>query len=160
MRQILKRNYKGSDHHGAAADHEGHVDKIVDTNHVDSSAPVLAPEAISTEVLIEDDGISENSNSESHPYDRDHIDETMERLVETGEQPLEASGDSKGVQSTPGGEVIRTSSASPTGYVPSELDERIVLELPSSMVRPLKVVRGTFQVSAPSTALTIKLSLK
>lgn len=149
MRQILRRNYKGSDHHGAAADHEDHIGKNVDSvNPVDAAAPVLAPEAISTEGLIEDDRISENSNSESHPYDRDRIDETMEGLVETGEQPLEASGDSKGLQSTPDGDVTRTSSASPTGYVPSELDERIVLELPSSMVRPLKFVHGTFQVSA------------
>jgi hypothetical protein len=31
--------------------------------------------------------------------------------------------------------------------VPSEADERIIVELPSLMVRPLKVVRGTFQVS-------------
>ncbi|CAM8894837.1 unnamed protein product [Rhodiola kirilowii] len=146
MRQMLKRNYKGSDHHGAAADHEGHLE--VKTEIDNPSVPILAPEAISSEVLNEDDGLSENSNSESHPYDRDHIDETMERLAYTGEQPLELSGDGKGVQSTPEGGAMRTSSASAAGYVPSDMDERIVLELPSSMVRPLKVVPGTFQITS------------
>ena len=42
--------------------------------------------------------------------------------------------------------LVRSTILAPS-YVPSEADERIIVELSSLMVRPLKVVRGTFQVS-------------
>ncbi|TYG44396.1 hypothetical protein ES288_D11G094900v1 [Gossypium darwinii] len=42
-------------------------------------------------------------------------------------------------------DLVQSSTIVAPGYVPSELDERILFELPSSMVRPLRVIRGTFQ---------------
>lgn len=50
-------------------------------------------------------------------------------------------------------------SPSTAGYVPSELDERIVLELPASMVRPLRVTKGTFQASLSSSLLLLLVFL-
>ncbi|PON36550.1 hypothetical protein PanWU01x14_327460 [Parasponia andersonii] len=41
--------------------------------------------------------------------------------------------------------LVEGSSAVSPGFVGSEFDERIVLELPSSMVQPLRVIHGAFQ---------------
>lgn len=150
MRPCLKRNYLGTDHLGAAANYEdqSQVKKNEEAVISPSDAPPLAAEAISVDVVNEDDEQPEiddmngrSSESEKRKEDEPRLSETTEQAhktsVESNEPPLASDQD-----------FIQSSSIVAPGYVPSELDERIVLELPSSMVRPLKVIRGTFQVTS------------
>lgn len=143
MRRILRRNYQGSDHLGAAANYEDYTEQKHDKQKVvsPSKASILAAEAISTEVGNEED---EN-------------DTTYLDVSPSSEQPGEIRTRTSGpceqpfTLAEPSDPSVTNNLDLPAtvapGYVPFELDERIVLELQSSMVRPLKVLRGTFQVS-------------
>ncbi|KAL6495424.1 BEACH domain-containing protein C2 [Orobanche gracilis] len=145
MRRILRRNYQGSDHLGAAANDEDHMEQKHDNHKAvsPSKASVLPVEAIPTEVGNEED---------------EH-DSAILAGSPNGEQPVE-------IQTIPSGPVeqpltseftdfsviaeLHTASipaAVAPGYVPCENDERIIIELPSSMIRPLKVLKGTFQIT-------------
>lgn len=147
MRRILRRNYQGSDHHGAAANYEDHMEQKHEKHKAvsPSNASILAAEAISSEVGNEED-----------EHDAAYLD-----VSPNGEQP----GEIQTIPSGPGEHPLKSAESTDPpvtngldsapitallapGYVPFEHNERIVLELPSSMVRPLKVLRGTFQVSA------------
>ena len=57
MRQCLRMNYKGSDHFGAAANYEDHMDMKNDKENVidPSNALILAAEAILMEGINEED---------------------------------------------------------------------------------------------------------
>lgn len=136
MRRFLRRNYRGSNHLGAAANYEDQNEMNVEEANVisPSNASILAAEAFSTEVQHEDD---------EHAEENLQIEENQSTLSETAQQAAlaEASvGEVTNDQDT-------AQSPSTAGYVPSELDERIVLELPASMVRPLRVTKGTFQIT-------------
>lgn len=155
MRRCIRRNYKGSDHFGAAANYEDHNKMKEQENVIHSSnAPILAAEAIAMEAVNEDDEQGEIDNLEGRASSVEESGENQPHPSETAEQgpqvPMEF-GDPQVVCEPDMGE---SSSAVAPGYVPSELDERIVLELPSSMVRPLRVIRGTFQASLQGYALT------
>lgn len=144
MRRILRRNYQGSDHHGAAANYEDHVHQKHDEDRAinPSEASTLAAEAISTEVEIEEDehetAYLDARASGEHPGE-------IQTRSEPGKRSPSESTDAH-VNSELDSAPIPPAVA--PGYVPSEQDERIVFELQSSMVRPLKVLRGTFQVSS------------
>ncbi|KAI3444662.1 hypothetical protein Pfo_001327 [Paulownia fortunei] len=144
MRRILRRNYQGSDHRGAAANYEDHMEPKHDKHKAvsPSKASILAAEAISTEVGNEED-----------EHDAAYL-----AVSPNGEQP----GEFQTIPSGPGEQPLTLAESTEVtneldsasipaavapGYVPCEHDERIVLELPSSMVRPLKVLRGTFQIT-------------
>lgn len=149
MRPCLRRNYIGTDHFGAAANFEDQSE--VKNNQEDvissSNAPILAAEAISTELMNEDDEQAEIDHVDNRSYENDQSGEDQPRLSDISEQPLQKSVESIDSKLASEQDLVQSSSAVAPGYVPSELDERIVFELPSSMVRPLKVIRGTFQVS-------------
>lgn len=147
----MKRNYKGTDHLGAAADYEERLllnsgaepdrrrtdDKDSSfTTSLPASASIIMEDAISIGERTEDDEQIEGDNTGNN------IDNSQRRSS-TADQSLEdrnsaTSGDHDLVQSAP---IVALA------YVLSESDERIIVELPSLMVRPLKVVQGTFQVS-------------
>ncbi|XP_075672033.1 BEACH domain-containing protein C2 isoform X2 [Castanea sativa] len=149
MRPCLRRNYRGSDHFGAAANYEDHIETKQDQENVinSSNAPILAAEAISMEPVNEEDEQVEIDNSDIRAHEAKHGADIQPRASGTAEQTMQASlGGSDQLASDQ--ELVQSSSAVAPGYVPSELDERIVFELPSSMVRPLRVVRGTFQVTS------------
>lgn len=155
MRPCLRRNYRGSDHFGAAANYEDPIEAKQDQENVinSSNAPILAAEAISMEPVNEEDEQVEIDNLDSRAHETEQIADNQPRPSGTAEQTLQASLGSDD-QLSSDQDLVQSSSAVAPGYVPSELDERIVLELPSSMVRPLRVVRGTFQVSYTSSSLT------
>ncbi|XWS45971.1 hypothetical protein CRYUN_Cryun14cG0025000 [Craigia yunnanensis] len=114
MRPCLRRNYIGTDHFGAAANFEDQTDVKKNQEDVISSsnAPILAAEAISMDLVNEDDEQPEIDNVDNRAYEND-----------PSEQDL-----------------VQSSSAVAPGYVPSELDARIVFELPSSMVTTMKII--------------------
>ncbi|XP_057980626.1 BEACH domain-containing protein C2 isoform X2 [Malania oleifera] len=148
MRLCLRRNYEGSDHLGAAATYEDHAGMKHDQENVisPSKASILAAEAISMQVMNEDDEQADMDNFEERSSDIEQSRENQRRLP-IDEQPLQTSRESTGTQTTGDEDLIQNPSPVASGYVPSELNERIVLELPSSMVRPLRVLQGTFQIT-------------
>ncbi|KAI5428885.1 BEACH domain-containing protein C2 [Lathyrus oleraceus] len=142
MRRCLRRNYRGSDHLGSAADYEEYSGE-----KNDQSTPVLSAEAISLEAVNEDEEQVDAENLVARTDEIQNEGDNQPRLSESAEQSVRASLESSGSQLATD-EHDQSSSAIAPGYVPSELDERIVLELPTSMVRPLKVIRGIFQVTS------------
>ena len=149
MRPCLRRNYTGTDHFGAAANFEDQSDVKKNQEGVISScnAPILAAEAISTDLVNEDDEQTEIDNVDNRAYENDQGGEDQSWLSGMSEQPLQKLVEFTDTKLASEQDLVQSSSAVAPGYIPSELDERIVFELPSSMVRPLKVIRGTFQVS-------------
>lgn len=135
----MKRNYQGSDHLGCAANYE---DYSGDTNY--QRTPVLSAEAISIEAINKDEERVETENSDTKV---NNISKNQPRFSESAEKTVQISLESNGTQLQSQKGDNQSSSAFAPGRVPSERDERIVLELPSSMVQPLRVVQGTFQVS-------------
>ncbi|KAI6706714.1 hypothetical protein NL676_009676 [Syzygium grande] len=148
MRQCLRRNYKGCDHYGAAADHDEVVKKLDQKNVMDpSGAPALTADAISMELENEDDEQAEIDNIEGKTSNVDPSEENQSSLSGKAQQNLQVVAESSDIQFGSEQDLVQSSSAVAPGYVPSQVDERIVLELPSSMVRLLRVVRGTFQIT-------------
>jgi hypothetical protein len=143
MRRCLRRNYRGSNHFGAAANYEDQIE----LKHDKGNVPVLAAEAISVEILNEDGEHAEIENLGVRSFDTEQGGESQLRLSGATDQSMQPPAESSDTQLARDQDLENASAVTP-GYVPSERDERIILELPSSMVRPLTVMRGTFQVSS------------
>ncbi|XP_071717887.1 BEACH domain-containing protein C2-like [Rutidosis leptorrhynchoides] len=144
MRRCLRRNFEGSDHFGAAANYEDPVEPNHDKGKVTSpsKASSLPTEAISMGLVNEDDE-QDDVNVESKINDRSEIDNPDIRQSGTAEQPLQVPESKKSQNDE---DFISSSAAGPS-YIPSEDDGRVILELSGSMVRPLKVWQGTFQIT-------------
>ncbi|KAG8065669.1 hypothetical protein GUJ93_ZPchr0004g38461, partial [Zizania palustris] len=153
MRRFMKRNHKGSDHLGAAADYddrklisndaqsnecnsEGTEPSITDT--LPSTAPIISAEAMSMDDRNEDNEQLESDTT--HSSVDDHL-----QLAD--QHSVKGSVHSRSSAISADRNLVRSTVIAP-GYVPSDADERIIVELPSLMVRPLKVVRGMFQVTS------------
>ncbi|KAD3069191.1 hypothetical protein E3N88_37071 [Mikania micrantha] len=147
MRRCLRRNFEGSDHFGAAANYEDPVDPKHDKENATSpsKASVLPKEAISMELVNDDDEQDDIDNMETKKDGMGQIDDVQTRLSGTTEQPLQVPDSTK--SHVGNDEDFVSSSAAGPGYIPSEDDERVILELSASMVRPLKVWQGTFQIT-------------
>ncbi|RVX01083.1 BEACH domain-containing protein C2 [Vitis vinifera] len=94
MRQCLRRNYKGSDHFGAAANFEDHMDMKHDRENVidPSNAPILAAEAISMGGINEEDEQADIDNLvESEAIDMEQNEKNQPKSSGMAEQPLQAS---------------------------------------------------------------------
>lgn len=156
----MRRNYHGSDHLGAAADYEEHLEPKNDQPNVitPSKASILATEAISMEEVKEDDEQEGIGNSPVRADGVQQQEEIQTRLSGTGEQPLRAPVESSDQQVVSDQDFVRNPSAVAPGYVPSEHDESILLEIPASMVRPLRVLRGMYQVSFPHVGYDVQHS--
>lgn len=143
MRRVLCRNYQGSDHHGAAANFEDHMEQKNEKHKPvsPSSASILAAEAILSELGNEED------EHDSSYLDASPNSEQPDEILSTPSGPGEDSLKLLDPPLSNGFSAPIPALLAP-GYVPFEHNERIVLELPSSMVHPLKVLRGTFQVSS------------
>lgn len=150
MRRCLRRNYRGSDHFGAAANYEDCRELKPDKENVINppKTSILTAEAISIELMNEDDEQDDTTNLEIQGSDIEQNGGTETRMKEPAEQPLRTSIEARDIPVTSDQVLAENQSVVAPGYVPSEHDERIVLELPCSMVRPLKILKGTFQVSS------------
>ncbi|TVU14942.1 hypothetical protein EJB05_38439 [Eragrostis curvula] len=154
MRRFMKRNYKGSDHLGAAADYEDRkllsaaaqsnefnsegADSSL-TNTLPSSASAIMAEAISMDEKTEEKELLDADSTRSSVDD-----DQLQRSSAADQQSVKGSVGSRSSGISADRNLVRTTVLAPS-YVPSEDDERIIVELPSLMVRPLKVVKGTFQ---------------
>lgn len=132
---------------GAAANYDDSLVSDYDQKVISpSKASALAAEAITMNLEDEDDEQSDLINVDDKKYDAAHH-ETQFKQSGTAEKSLKVPIESSDPEGTTNQEFGNNSSASIPGYVPSEQGERILFELSSSMVRPLKVLRGMFQVS-------------
>ncbi|KOM47918.1 hypothetical protein LR48_Vigan07g162200 [Vigna angularis] len=143
MRRCMRRNYRGSDHLGSAANYEDYS-----RENNDPSTRVLSAEAITVEGINEEEEHIETENLDLTVDDIGDEIENQPKFSKGAEKTLQNSSDSNGIQPESDEGIVQSSSAFAPGYVPSELDERIVIELPSTMVQPLRVVQGTFQVTS------------
>lgn len=147
MRYCLRRNYRGSDHFGAAANCVDDVGPNQEQNIVidPSDAPPLSADVISLDIMNQDDE-QETDKLHGRSSNVDHLSDSQRPSYGSADQIPHLSEESTDVQLASDQNLVHSLSAVAPGYVPSLLDERILLELPASMVRLLRVVRGTFQV--------------
>ncbi|KAK1364471.1 BEACH domain-containing protein C2 [Heracleum sosnowskyi] len=146
-RQCLRRNFCGTDHLGAAANYDDNL--VSDYNQKvisPSKASALAAEAITMNLEDEDDEQGDLINVDDKKYDAGHH-ESQFKQSRAAEKSLKVPVESSDPEVSTSQEFVHNSSASIPGYVPSEQGERILFELSSSMVRPLKVSRGMFQIT-------------
>ncbi|KAF8656375.1 hypothetical protein HU200_060757 [Digitaria exilis] len=145
MRRFMKRNYKGSDHLGAAADYEDRklLSAAAQSNECNSEdASVIVADAMSMD--------ERNLEIEQLETDTTHSsadDDQLQHSSAADQQSVKGSVGSRSSDICADRNLVRSTVLAPS-YVPTEADERIIVELPSLMVRPLKVVRGTFQVTS------------
>ncbi|OQU82107.1 hypothetical protein SORBI_3006G173200 [Sorghum bicolor] len=157
MRRFMKRNYKGCDHLGAAADYEDR--KLLSTsaqsnehNSEDANSSLTSTlpssaSAIMADAMSMDDRNVENEQLETDTTRSSVDDDQLQHSSATDQQSVKGSIGSRSSDICADRNLVRSTVLAPS-HVPSEADERIIVELPSLMVRPLKVVRGTFQVTS------------
>lgn len=146
MRRCLRRNYRGCNHLGASANYEELLRTNVSQETMIDPTALVAAEAISLEEPNEDDEPTDNDNQESTQDGSVHVD-NQENQSAYADQPGQVLGDSVVDRVSSGQDIVQTPSPVAPGYVPSENDERIIFELSSSMVRPLRITCGTFQIT-------------
>ncbi|KAF8108563.1 hypothetical protein N665_0108s0096 [Sinapis alba] len=148
MRQCLRRNYCGTDHLEAARNYNGQTGNLSSP----SSAQFLAAEAISKEIIMyeEDD---EHGDEDDLEIEED-VGEHTDRISGSLEDAIQLSTGISDPRPLSDQDVVQNS----TEVVLKELDERIVLEVSSSMVRPLRVVKGTFQITTRRINFLVDIS--
>lgn len=136
MRLRLKQTYKGSDHHGAAADYqEPEISSIsLGSTPLPEGAPKLVPE---------EDALEEPNEEDSREKTQEREEGSGEMNKEAPETVVEGSMSSVAVPS----QATNATVAAVAAAMSTELKEKLILEIPAAMVLPLKVLRGRFQVS-------------
>lgn len=156
MRRFMKRDYKGCDHLGAAADYEDRkllsAAQSNECKSEDSNSSLTNTLPSSASVIMADAMSMDERNVESEQLEIDTTrssvdDDELQHSSSAEQQLVKGSVGSRSSDICADRNLVRSTVLAPT-YVPSEADERIIVELPSLMVRPLKVVRGTFQVTS------------
>lgn len=158
----MRRNYKGSDHLASTINHEYHQLQLKTneenarchandlqgafTGSLLSNPSIVMAEAISMEEKNQDEE-SEIDIFEDRMYVKEKNGENGQGFPVIGKQLVQRSLDKRDAKVSKDRNLVQIPFVVAPGYVPSEFDERIILELPSLLVRALRVVQGTFQVS-------------
>uniref|UniRef100_A0A0D9VJ66 BEACH domain-containing protein n=1 Tax=Leersia perrieri TaxID=77586 RepID=A0A0D9VJ66_9ORYZ len=138
MRRFMKRNYKWSEYLGMAHDYEEHMllcdgAESNESHKEDGDSPFANALRTSSSIIVAD----------VMSVDPGHEDtEKIENVTIYSSVDDSTSSDFSSVHN-----LVRSTLVAPC-YSSSKNSERIIIELPSLMVRPLKVVRGTFQVTS------------
>ncbi|CAN6245453.1 unnamed protein product [Urochloa humidicola] len=147
MRRFMKRNYNWLNYLGASANYgehkflcDGADSNACQSEHGDS----LPTNILSTSSLITVDGGHGHIVQGETDNICSSVDDQMTNSLPP-DQSLTGSVDSRSSDFSGVRNLVRSTIVAP-GYRPS--NERIIIELPSTMIRPLKVVRGTFQVTS------------
>ncbi|KAK4741294.1 hypothetical protein SAY87_024882 [Trapa incisa] len=148
MRPCLRRNYSISDHFGTVSNHEDDAERNFEPKgFIDpSDAPAISVDAILMEAMNEDDE-HDMDNLEDRVSNGDQQCNIHSSSSEVEENVEQVSAESPDIQLTSDQDLVQISCAVAPGYVPSHIDERILLELPSLMVCLLSTVQGTFQIT-------------
>ncbi|GBG78164.1 hypothetical protein CBR_g26196 [Chara braunii] len=149
QRKRLKTNYKGTDHLGAAADSEIVAAVKKSKAEMPEAAPALSPEfaagsGAGSDVAEESERYSEDSLMS--PDARPSMDGSEASVVSPSRQPAStAAATAAAVPGVPG--LTPTVMATMATTVMTEVNERVVVEVPAALVQPLKVQKGRFQVT-------------
>ncbi|XP_078427501.1 WD-40 repeat family protein / beige-like protein [Wolffia australiana] len=152
MRRFLRRNYKGSDHFGAAANDEDRGPLSPPDDPSDSCQTIIES-SIPTEFSSSTSAIVANAESvaEGYEYDEHNESELVSSSPNYGKQEQSYEQNQRGdlhISLESANENLSAKeSVVAFGNVPSESEEIMVLELLSFMVRPLRVIRGMFQIT-------------
>lgn len=156
MRKRLKRNYKGTDHHGAAADYlevqetpengddPSHL--IEDRKRILESTPLPPAEAAKLspeQSTFEETGEDDSFQSDVGEYE-DRRDDREYRLSISSKQS--SSDEHITVASSTGPSASSGLVSGTTRMGMTEAHEKPLLEIPAVMVQPLRVSKGIFQV--------------
>lgn len=147
MRRCMRRKFKGSHHSGAGAKYQDHLLLLQPNGLLSDASIVMAKEVIS---LVEKNrGVEQekNDNFENRLCDMDQNKENKNGLQATSDESVQRSHDKRDSGVANDRNLVQRESAVAPGYVPNEFDERIIFELTSLLVHPLRVVRGTFQIT-------------
>lgn len=137
MRKRLKRNYKGTDHHGAAADYQEPEGMPVASTLANTPLPEGAPKLVPEEGAFEEPG--EEDLKDQHE-EREYG--SVDLPKEAAETTSEGSGSAKSAPPQASNAAVAAVAAA----MSTEPKEKLILEIPAAMVQPLKVLRGRFQV--------------
>lgn len=150
MRCCFKRNYKGSDHSGSSANCVDHYSQYepqkTAAGHTSETEDSLETTLPPTSVLTEE-AISMRETNEDYEPVEIGTDSQQNRLSDTAEQSVQEVLGQGHFDRVSNQNLLQTISAEDPYYVLGDPDERIIFELSSSIVLPLKVIKGTFQVS-------------
>jgi hypothetical protein len=138
MRKRLKRNYKGTDHHGAAADYQESEQASSASSLGETPLPAGAPK-----LAPEEDAFEETGDDEL----RDQGEREEERGEMSRMEPSKNSTDGFG-SSVPVSPQAPSAAAAAAvaAALATESKDKLLLEIPAVMVQPLRVLRGRFQV--------------
>lgn len=148
MRLRIKRNYKGTDHRGEAADHkesgdtsESQVFDELKETPLPAGAPKLVPEQQNGSEETNDEDPAKVQQCESDER-RDEgnmpLDHSIAEDVRPEHSQVASSAHSPGFHSN--------TVAAAMAAVVSEHKEKIILDIPAAMVQPSRVLRGRFKV--------------
>lgn len=146
MRRYLKRNYTSSLHLKTAALYEeglAYKASKESSLHVNGSDTFFNPNipCFNSALIVEAKSTKDTEDDEEGLSIND-LDHSMVDKQKVSSSSVDRNSCASSDQNL----VLSTLGVAP-GFVPSEADERIILEAPSLMVRPLKLARGIFQVS-------------
>lgn len=148
IRRCLRRNYSGTDHLEAARNNDDQTD---DNLGSPSNAHILA---ISKDIIMYDDDDDEHGGGgedlEMEASVGEHIGRYEERMSGSLDDAIQLSHVISDPRPLSDQDVVQNSTEAAFKKLD---DERIVLEVSSSMVRPLRVVKGTFQVLSSNITL-------
>lgn len=155
MRKRLKRTYKGTDHHGAAADYqenaessEGLSQSREEASRTSSPLPPEAAKLLPEPSVLEEIVDDETFQSDAGDFE-DRREDKEYRLSISSKQS--SSDDHVAAGSTalsPRATAGLFSAAAPTHMGVGESNEKLFLDIPVTMVQPLKVSKGIFQVTS------------
>ncbi|XP_020592790.1 BEACH domain-containing protein C2-like isoform X2 [Phalaenopsis equestris] len=146
MRRCFKRDYHGSEHLGAAANYEDHVSQPKSDGtsigcSENSREPSFTADITSTVSILVAEAISIDDGNESEEQIENGI---LDNMTKTAESFTDESNAKTSAASL---DVVQSMSVMASRHMLNDYDEKLILELSSLMVRPLKVVRGTFQIT-------------
>ncbi|MQL97976.1 hypothetical protein Taro_030667, partial [Colocasia esculenta] len=155
MRRFLRRNYNGSDHFGASANHEDDQSQSKPDEHTaacqtdDPESSFTANLPSTASILVANAISSDEGDEDDEPIESEMVDSTLndQQQKQSGSMKQSMKEELQDSEAPSNQKMNLMEPLVAPGYVPSESDERIIIELSSSMVQPLKVVRGTFQVT-------------
>ncbi|XP_071685759.1 BEACH domain-containing protein C2-like isoform X2 [Rutidosis leptorrhynchoides] len=138
MHRFLRRDFKGTDHFNVSAI----CKDPIELEH-DNQKATLALEALSKQLETENNEQDTVVNMEIYTDEMWLYEDIHTKPSETAKQNLQVPTDSSESQLVN----FQDLTQSPSAAGPSGLYEIVIIELPASMVRPLKVRHGTFQIT-------------
>ncbi|XP_071714690.1 BEACH domain-containing protein C2-like [Rutidosis leptorrhynchoides] len=139
MHRFLRRDFKGSDHCSVSSNSKDPIEI--------KQKSTLALKALSSELANEENEQDTVVNTESYNDEMWLYEDIHTRPSTTAEQHLHVPMDSNDPQVANYQDFAQSPSAAGPDSIPSEHCEIYIIELHASMVRPLKVRHGIFQIT-------------